>query len=183
MITFFAIIVVLASLAVVAWPLLKGGRRELATEALVDSEVNELLAQRDATLFAISELESDKEMGNLSQADYLDLRRKYEEKAVALIKAADGLKEERGLSIPYSPDGDQDIEEEIARIRRPHTSGVAGQPRFCSGCGSELAADAAFCSRCGRSTGAVCPQCAATVETSDRFCAICGATLGTEESQ
>jgi len=183
MITFFAIIVVIASLAVVAWPLFKSSRRELAPETLVDSEVNELLAERDATLFAISELESDKEMGNLSQDDYLQLRKRYEEKAVAIIRTADGLKEERGLGVKNAPDVDQDIEAEVARIRRPRTAEMAGQPRFCSGCGAGVQAGAAFCSNCGRAIGITCPNCAATVDGSDRFCARCGGALVAEESR
>jgi len=107
MITFFSVVIVLASIGVVCWPLFRGmGNR--GPKLMEDAEVMEALTQKDENLFAISELESDYEMGNMSKKDYQELRQTYEEKAVSLIKTADELQREHGLEA--ASEVDQEIE-------------------------------------------------------------------------
>jgi hypothetical protein len=177
MTTFLAILILLVSVAAVAWPLLKRiGSRE--AHALVeDAAVSEMLARKDAALLAISELESDFEMGNLSESDYLELRNKYDEQAVTVLRAVDELHRER-VSDEVSR-LDEEIEARVARMRGAGDGkrGASGGP--CPGCGALQGPDAMFCPRCGTALGSRCPDCAAAVAADDRFCFRCGTTLGT----
>src|SRR3990172_6688163 len=120
MITFVAAIVVLTAIGIVSWPLLRGAGTKRGPALLQDFEVSELLTQKDATLFAINELESDYEIGSLSKNDYQELRKKYEEKAVALIKTVDDLRSERGLDeVSYI---DEEIEARVSSLRAARRS-------------------------------------------------------------
>ncbi|MDO8567534.1 MAG: zinc-ribbon domain-containing protein [Dehalococcoidales bacterium] len=190
MITFLAALVVFASLGIVVWPLLtgfSGGNRPLSVE---NSQVSELLAQKDATLFAISELESDYNMGNLSQGDYRDLRQKYEQKAVVLIKTVDELRSESGLDASHM---DEEIEAKISQLRAsgattetdieaqvsrlPAKGWQMATGEVCRNCGAQQDAGDLFCFRCGAALSARCPGCSAAVQPDDRFCGHCGTVL------
>ena len=176
MITFFSVVIVLASIGVVSWPLLRGmGNR--GPKLVEDAEVSEALAQKDATLFAISELESDYEMGNMSKKDYQELRQTYEEKAVSLIKTADELQREHGLEA--ASEVDQEIEARVSSMRGK--KGKVGEAivAACSGCGAPAQPDDAFCSRCGAALSLKCPGCSAAVGAEERFCSRCGVALST----
>ncbi|MBI2958272.1 MAG: zinc ribbon domain-containing protein [Chloroflexi bacterium] len=191
MITFVAILMVLASVAFVAWPLLRGTAIRTGRRLVEDTEVSDLLAQKDATLFAISELESDHEMGSMSNGDYHELRKKYEEKALGLIKRTDDLRAERGMIGPGNLEGEmdmmssgalearleQDIESKVMRMRAAR-AGTRETGRACPGCGTQSRPDDLFCSRCGAALGRTCPNCSARVGEGDRFCGGCGAALG-----
>lgn len=143
--TFLAAMMVLAAIGIVSWPLLRGIGAKSRPGLVEDTEVSDLLAQKDATLFAISELESDYEIGSLSQADYQELRQKYEEKAVALIKAVDEMRSERGLQGVNHID--EEIESRVSKLRRAKRGAPAG--KSCPGCGAQIEVDDQFCSRCG----------------------------------
>lgn len=192
MITFIAVIVVLASISIVSWPLLKGIGRGNGLRLVEDTEVSEALAQKDATLFAISELESDRETGSLSQSDYQELRQKYEEKAMALIKTLDELQGELGPGGVSSLDDeiearvsemrstrttDQDIEDRVRHLRGQRDRRIAATGKSCPSCGAPIQPDATFCSSCGADLSARCPNCSGTISTDDRFCPRCGAAL------
>lgn len=194
MITFWAAIVVLASIGVVGWPLLKGTGGRNRPGFIEDTRVSELLAQKDATLFAISELESDYNMGNLSQNDYRELRQKYEDKAVALMKTVDQLRSEAGLNGVSRLD--EEIEAMVSELRAggdtaeadiearpskvPNGKGRrAPTAKSCPGCGARLEAGDLFCFRCGAALNVKCPNCSAAVAFDDRFCSRCGAALNT----
>jgi hypothetical protein len=173
-ITFFAAILVLASVGIVAWPMLRRTGSKSVPGLTTDNEVSELLAQKDNVLFAINELESDYETGSLSKGDYHELREKYEEKAVRLIKTMDELKNARGFTEEISP-VNEEIEAEVVRLRR--TKKAARDVNSCPGCRAAVAADALFCHRCGKALSANCPICEAKVRPEDRFCVRCGAAV------
>ena len=192
MITFFAVIVVLASIGVVSWPLLKGIGRGNGFRLVEDSEVSEALAQKDATLFAINELKSDRETGSLSQSDYQELRQKYEEKAVALLKTVDELRTEHGLDEMSQLDEeiearvsemrstrttDRDIEDMVANLRGAKRGREAATDKSCPSCGAPVQPGALFCARCGVALNAKCPGCSSAVGIDDRFCPRCGTAL------
>lgn len=179
MITFFAVIIILAAVGIVSWPLLKGTGSRNSAQMVEDSGVSELLAQKDNVLFAINELESDYETGSLSKNDYQELREKYEEKAVGLIKTVDEMKIELGI-VETSP-VDDEIEVEIARLRRARKT--SGNRDSCSVCGAKIVADALFCSHCGTVLSAKCPSCSAKVKPEDLFCARCGMALSKRDKR
>ncbi|MEK7354568.1 MAG: zinc-ribbon domain-containing protein [Chloroflexota bacterium] len=191
MITFLAAIMVLAAICVVSWPLLRRISVKSGPGLFEDTEVSELLIQKDATLFAINELESDYEIGNLSQGDYQELREKYEEKAVALIKTVDELRSDRGLQEISSFDEEieaqvsslraarstteADIETRVSRLRRAKNGAPNGTS--CPACGARVESDAQFCYRCGITLSMKCPGCSAQVSAEDSFCSRCGTAL------
>lgn len=171
MTTFVAIVIVAVSMLIVGWPLF---RRPAGGPRLVeDTEVSELLAQKDSTLLAISELEADHEMGALSKGDYEELRQKYEERAVALMKTTDQLQSERGLGV--SQDFDHEIEARVSNLRRGRKK--AAPADRCNACGAQTLPEDVFCSKCGASLRLTCPGCAASVAAEDSFCARCGAAM------
>jgi len=175
MIVFWIALVVFASIGVVAWPLVRGIGDKNGTKLVEDIEVSETLAQKDAALLAINELESDYEMGNLSQDDYRELRKKYEEQAVALLKTVDDLRSERALDTANHID--EEIEARVSRIRGARRARAGAAADACPGCGAPVQADDMFCSGCGSALGTKCPGCSAAVSAVDRFCFRCGATL------
>ena len=193
MITFVAAIVVLTAIGIVSWPLLRGEGTKRGPALLQDFEVSELLTQKDATLFAINELESDYEIGSLSKGDYQELRTKYEEKAVALIKTVDELRSESGLGEKSHIDEEiearvsslranrstteSDIEARVSKLRHANK----GMPNSisCPACGAQIEFGARFCSRCGITLSMKCPGCSAQVSAEDRFCSRCGKVLTT----
>ncbi len=188
MITFWAALMVLAAVTFVSWPLV--GRRVAKTARVVteNGEFGELLAQKDAALFAINELESDYEMGSLSKTDYQELRSKYEEKALSLIKTADEIRNSRNADV--AKEIDEEIEEKVAGLRTQgvkaviaqgglRASRVIGTARTCPDCGTQVGPEDDFCFRCGMSLTRKCPNCSAAVGADDRFCAKCGTKLGT----
>ena len=197
MITFLAAIMILTAIGIVSWPLLKGVRTQRGPALLEDSEVSELLTQKDATLFAINELESDYEIGSLSQGDYQELRNKYEEKAVALIKTVDELRSERGLQEISSFDEEievkvsnlrvarsmteADIETRVSKLRRANNEAPNGTS--CPACGARVESDAQFCYRCGITLSMKCPGCSARVSAEDIFCSRCGKALNLREAR
>jgi len=173
----FITLMALTAMAAVLWPVFK--RHELVDDTLVeDTELGEVLAKKDAALLAIDELEADYQMGNLSESDYTELRRKYDEQAVAVLRSVDETRGERVLA-------DEDhfdalIEAQVARrrqIRKP-VMAVQAAASGCPSCGQRLVPGAAFCAYCGTPAASTCHACAAEVGPNARFCAHCGTALG-----
>lgn len=175
MIQFFVAVMALTAIGVVAWPLVRkaGDRREPGL--IEDTELGEMLAQRDAALMAISELETDYEMRNLSQDDYLELRKKYDENAMALLKSVDELRSERVINTSKSID--EEIEARVTEIRRARDGRKISDGSACPACAVPVLPDAAFCSGCGTALGTHCYACSVAVSAGDRFCFRCGAAL------
>ncbi len=128
------IVMIGASLVValfVSWPLLvgKGEADAIADEG--EAPVDHLLVQKESVYSAIKELEFDRAMGNLSQEDYQELARRYEDRAVALLQSIDEVsqaEEEEFACEPATPAGamtgrarlagpEDAIEREVAALR------------------------------------------------------------------
>ena len=181
MIEFFVVVMAFTAIGVVAWPLVrkKGDGKEPAL--VEDTELGELLAQKDAALLAISELEADYEMRNLSQDDYVELRKKYEEQAMALLKSVDELRSKR--VIDAANDIDEEIEVLVTRMRGARDGRKIVSGNTCPKCEAPVLPDAAFCSGCGTALDTRCYACSAAVSADDRFCFQCGAALNTIASE
>lgn len=186
MITFFSLVIALAAVGIVAWPLLRrtGGSRMVAASA-GDAQLADLLAQKDAAFLAISELEADHEMGNLSRTDYLDLKRRYEEKAMSLIKQVDETRVPAGPArLAVDAAVEEEIEREVSQLRSRKKAapgraapGRATIRRACGSCAAAVDPGDAFCSKCGAALGRGCPACGAHLETGDRSCPGCGESV------
>lgn len=69
---------------------------------------------------AIRELDFDHRMGKIEEADYNDMRTRYQAQAVELMKALDKTngRADRPHDAPIAQEVDKTIEEEIAAIRQ-----------------------------------------------------------------
>ncbi len=191
MIIFLAAIMAFTAIGIVSWPLLRKISVKSSPVLLENTEVSELLTQKDAALFALNELKSDYEIGSLSQSDYQELRKKYEEKAVAIIKTVDELRGELGLEVVSQVD--EEIEVKVASLRAARNSNkIPVEARVsklrrasmdkpdgksCPGCGTTVVPGSLFCSRCGAALNMTCPGCSAPVTMEDVFCSRCGMAL------
>jgi hypothetical protein len=123
---FIALIAVVA-LAYVAAPL---RRPETPHD---DADTSELEEQKLRALRGILDLEDERDIGKLSEEDFVELRRVYEAEALDALHQIDA-----GAETPSDP-----LEEEIARVRREISS-----PR-CANCGAPRRSATGPCPRCG----------------------------------
>ena len=173
MITIVIALVIVGSIALVAYPLFRrSDELDVAFVGLSDPVLENLVTQRDATYSAIKDLENDHSMGKLSDADYRSVRAKYETKAVAILQELDALGASKSNGKATATD--ESIENEVARLRRGASSGSIACPK----CQTRCSADDVFCSKCGTSLrGVRCPSCGKRAKLGDKFCSKCGATI------
>ncbi|MFQ6001257.1 MAG: zinc ribbon domain-containing protein [Anaerolineae bacterium] len=137
----------------VVYPLFQ--RSEGEPVSVGKGELEGLLWEKQATYLALKDLEFDRAMDKLSEADYQDLSQRYKGKAISILKRLD--------------EREAEIEAEVAKIR-------ARKSIACSCCGATLRPEANFCPACGSSLS-VCDRCGAPYEEGDKFCARCGQEL------
>src|SRR3990172_5231258 len=129
----------LVTVGLIGYPLINAREGYAGEMVLADPGLENLLVQRDATYQAIKELEFDKEMGSLSEADYQDLKKRYTQKAVSVLKSID----EYGSGQPSIGEDTEDwIESQVKAIRTKKTAAplTSKKPR---------SRQAAYCSQCG----------------------------------
>ena len=93
--------------------------------------------RRGIALIALKEIDFDRATGKLSDADYETLKSRYTTEALAAMREDDA-------------DGPDAVEALIAERVKDI---VAGQ-RYCTACGTGLAAAVKFCTECGEAVGA-----------------------------
>lgn len=153
----------LLALFYVIWPLLQPGRADMVVE---DDRLTDLLSRKDATLWALKELAFDYEVGKVSEEDFQRTNQRLRRQAIALIQQIEKLS-------PQSSPLDEELEEEIRRLRRtadgratetsaaptPAATGAAQevQPvaRYCTNCGQPMGAGHKFCAHCGTAAESV----------------------------
>ncbi len=151
--------ILIAILAIVAisisfYPLFELERRPAPGGMAIDPTLENLLSAREATYSAIKDLEADHAMRKLSDADYGNLRGKYEAKALTILQKLDAVQ------VNIQP-----------ATRAAVPSGV------CPQCGASVVAGAKFCRHCGASVAPVCSSCGAPVTADSKFCRRCGAPV------
>jgi hypothetical protein len=140
-----ALLVLAAALAVLAYPLYRAQQQPPAWNA---STLDQLLAQRDGVYATLRDLELDKQLGKLDDADYHALREKYMTQATELLQQLDIL-QGRGSAAAAS----DAIEQEIAALRSKTSNAKTTTPQKamrCANCGRPYKAGDRFCARCGR---------------------------------
>ncbi len=174
-------LMMVTALGVVAYPLLKP-QAELATEGPdLAQPLEGLLSERDAAYGAIKELEFERELGNLSEVDYLELRDEYRRKAARILEELD----EKAAELPAEPEvpparlsAEDEIELAIQRLReRGARNARPPAARDCPLCGEATEDDGVFCANCGADLSRFCPGCGNQRQPGDRFCRTCGTLM------
>ena len=158
-----AVLVGMVALWLVLRPLLGPPRLPDVVEEPVEPEET----PKGVALLALKEIEFDREMGKLSDADYGYLKAKYTAEALAALRTEEGA----GAT--------DDVEALIAHRVRALRSAAAPPPPgtpACPSCGPRPEPDAVFCSSCGQrlQQGGACAGCGAELGPGSRFCAHCG---------
>lgn len=124
-------------------PLTESGFRE--TTVMVGSR-SRAAVEREKTLVlrSIKELEFDRAMGKVSEADFEEMGRRLRARAIRLMKQLDAEAVDLLAVI------ERELEERLGRSPEPAASAVGGVPkRTCGGCGISNDGDARFCKQCG----------------------------------
>lgn len=134
-----ALLVAAVALVVLAWvtlPLRKGHALDAPEPS---RELEEAVADKRAALMAIVDIENERAVGKMSQADFDALRAEYEAKALTALRAADALRASPARS-PHQPEWDDELELEIAavreRLRCPNCGAARTPGEACEQCGN-----------------------------------------------
>lgn len=144
-----AILVMAAALAALAYPLYRT-RQQAASLNL--STLDNLLARRDGLYATLRDLELDRQLGKLDDADYNALREKYMTQATEVMQDLDTLQGKGAAAAANAT-----LEQEVSARRQLRDR---KNPR------ADAKTAAGFCRNCGQS-----------YETGDKFCAKCGQAL------
>lgn len=141
-------------------------RPEAVLPPVVEPE-DPLETPRGQSLAALKELDFDRAMGKLSDADYASLRAAYTAEALAALR-------EDPTGVDADPArADADPAEALIAARSQARHG--GAAATCTRCGPRAESDAIYCSECGGALGtAACPACGTTLRADGRFCDRCG---------
>jgi len=134
MTVFITILLTVLSLAFIAYPFFR--RRLMLAGTTENVKLQELESRRDTTYSMLKELEFDFYSGILTEEDYQELKEKYKQKAISILKDVDTL--EQGTDV------EEKIEEQIMQLRR-------SKDRFCPQCGTKHEENDRFCVQCGTS--------------------------------
>lgn len=151
------------ALLYVMWPFFKSGPAPIFIE---NDQLAELVAQKDATLVAIKELEFDYRVGKLSDDDYRRFDQRLRRQAINLMQQIEQI-------APESSALEMQLEEEIRRRRKAlsRADGLAATdptPPPQPGMATE---------RGGADGRRFCTNCGARLEPHHRFCGVCGAAV------
>ncbi|HEU4699197.1 MAG TPA: zinc ribbon domain-containing protein [Gemmatimonadales bacterium] len=123
--------------------------------------------RRGVALAALKEIEFDRAVGKLSEADYAQLKARYTAEALAALRAEEG-EPRPAADVP----ADAELEALIAARVRAREAGGAGL--VCRAHGPRPEPDAVFCSACGRRLEPACATCGSALPADGRFCERCG---------
>jgi len=143
MVFYFAAVLIVAGVALyVAAPLAGGITSGAQADIKSGAEIAALRREHALAVQGLRELEFDREMGKLSDADYESLRSALENRALAAMSSLEKL------STPAAQPrvtGDR-----VAQLRRPSQAAAqTARGSVCPGCGVRAAAGSRFCGDCG----------------------------------
>lgn len=164
-----------AALFVVAYPVLtRTGAAQPETSTASES-LQELLAQRDAALQALRELSFDRQVGKITEEDFVVFEANLKRTAADRLRALD----------EWEAQSDKVLDRLLERAVTVRRESLQADGRTCPRCGRRAATEDKFCAGCGASLPAAqavnaaneCPKCGRPHEPGDRFCAGCGGPL------
>ena len=132
MILITEIAILALTLLFIAYPLLNRRAAQIAGADVEESELTDLLYKKEAAYIALKDLEFDHKTGKIDDADYLEMKSRFEAEAVAILGKIEVLEE--GVS---------------ARSARAQATTKKGEARFCVKCGANVGEDFNFCGKCG----------------------------------
>ncbi len=185
-----ALLISLAALAWVVWPLLN---RAPALPLVEDDRLGTLIGRKEAVMTAIKDLEFDYHVGKLDDEDYQRYDQRLRRQAIGLIQQIEQL-------APQSTGLDATLENEIAHRRKvaePAAAAVrsasiaqpaVARPQLSNG-GAVVAATAAVAapmavvaaapvSGPGGAPARFCTNCGTRLDAQHKFCANCGTPVG-----
>ena len=133
------IVFILLSIAVsyfVVSPIVQARGRQGGFSGKSNHHANDLVERKETIYAAIKDIEFDYQMGKLSEEDFKELRQKYKDEAVGLLKTID-----KGQTKPAKGEGTQ-----VSKSQRKTEDQSVN---FCWECGMAVAADDNFCANCG----------------------------------
>lgn len=132
MILITEIAILALTLLFIAYPLFNRRAADIAGGDVSESELTDLLYKKESVYIALKDLDFDHKMGKIDDADYQEMKTRFETDAVALLGRIDDLA--AGVS---------------TKAARKGAAPVAADVRFCVKCGANIGADFNFCGKCG----------------------------------
>jgi len=131
---FFILLTLLVSYFVVS-PIIKA-KLQPASLAAKDSNhrADDLTARKETVYAAIKDIEFDYQMGKLSEADFQELRQRYKEEAVSLLKEIDKI-QSKAMKRSHKPPQNAGA---LAKFCWMCGTAITQQDKFCANCGTEL---------------------------------------------
>ena len=145
---FVNLLLVVVSVVVLAWPMLKGRRVESSSISPLDS-LEEVMKRRQRIYNEIQTLVLDHELGSIPANEY------EEELRVHRLNAADAMREQERLQETLSHLEDE-LEDEALALRK--SWGTVKDVAPCETCGGDMDAEAAICPRCALSQDVEVPE-------------------------
>jgi|GEM_PF-937339 len=191
MVLLLAVLITLAALAALAYPILRRDRATPSSSAIESTlatasvgalpyqeQLAELLAQRDAAVQALRELSFDRQVGKISDDDFTAFETNLRLTAAGTYRALDEWEVQSDSRLGPSFAGDVATRVELLRSSQV----------ICGSCGRPALSSDKFCSACGAMlepaapppatiVTPVCPHCGSPAAPGDRFCAACGKPL------
>ncbi len=110
--------------------------------------------QKRAVLQALKDLEHERSLGKLDDADYTELKTRYRSQAKRLLQELDrDLEPRRAVAEAWVARALAGGSASAAARRAPRASGDGGKRPACGGCGTHNEPDARFCKGCGAKMG------------------------------
>jgi hypothetical protein len=117
---------------------------DVPSRMLVSPERGSLLAEKQALLVALKDLEAERDSGKLSQDDYRELNEQYRQRARQVLRQLDGM------LAPHRVEA-KSLLASAGKAEAPRVQEAVKPPASdgCGGCGASNDADAVFCKKCG----------------------------------